>query len=52
MNWSALVPVIVDVIAHILDQLGNEVRTYWLVFTAFNGNATRPIISGVRADSR
>src|SRR6266536_4448637 len=50
MNWSTLAPVIVDIVAHILDQLGDEMRTYRFMFAACNGNAARSIISSIGAN--
>jgi hypothetical protein len=42
---------IVDVIAHVLDEFRNEVRSDGFVLAAFNGNATWTIVSSVGADS-
>ncbi len=36
MNRRASFPIVVHVVAHILDQFGNEVSAYRLMLTALN----------------
>jgi hypothetical protein len=51
MNGRALLPFIIDVIAHVLDQLRNEMRVDRFMFAAFDRYARGPEVSGEQADS-
>ena len=52
MYRRAVLPMIVDVVAHILDQFRNQMRADRFVLAAFNGNAAWTIIPRVGANSR
>src|SRR5260370_14462400 len=51
MNRRADFPMIVDVIAHVLDQFRNEMCSYRFVLAALDRDAARTIVPRVRADS-
>jgi hypothetical protein len=52
MKRRAAIPIIVDVVAHVLDERWNEMRTDGLMLAAFNSDAAGPIVSGIRAYTR
>jgi hypothetical protein len=45
MNWRALIPLFVDVIAHVLNELRNEMRANGLVGAALDLDARRAKIA-------
>lgn len=51
MDWRTLIPMIINVVAHVFDQLGNEMRGKWFVLASFNRDTARPIISGIRTNT-
>jgi len=44
---GVLLPMIIDVVAHILNEFRNEVSTDGLMLAAFNGNTTWTIVPRV-----
>src|SRR5258708_1011174 len=52
MNRSTLLPMIVDIVAHVLDQFGNQVRADWLMSASLDSDTARTIVPRIGADSR
>jgi hypothetical protein len=44
--------VIIDIVAHVLHEFGDQMCAYRLVLASLDGNAARTIVAGVRADAR
>jgi hypothetical protein len=51
MNWRALMPVIINVVAHVLDEFGNQVCIYGLMLAPLNSNASRPVVPRIGTDA-
>jgi len=47
MNRRAVFPMIIDVVAHVLDELRDEMRSDGFMLAAFDGNAAWAVVPGV-----
>ena len=51
MNRRSLAPILIDVVAHLLNEFGDKMCTDGLVFAAFDLHACRPEVAGVGANT-